>query len=302
MITTSSSNTRAFLTAVFTAGSVMLSVQAEAADNRLCKRLEVQLSEVGRSSPDAQRYERAIRAQERELGKLRSQVADMDCRGFIANLAGRCSDLKSSMSRMENNLAELRATRDGMGGASAQRERLRLTRAISESGCRAPAQAAPLTTAGAFPAAPSTAARAGDQKSAENKPRARAVVAEAAEQAANEAKKGGLKPAPKDGFSVVAGQTQPASPPAAPTPEPVRVPTLASSLNSASSLAAEAAQTASENAHAVEADIQTSSVSPVEPVERDYPKDRTVRVVGPMFLPDPEEALDLRSPGRKLVQ
>lgn len=42
---------------------------------------------------------------------------------------------------------------------------------------------------------------------------------------------------------------------------------------------------------------------PPAPVERDYASaDRKVRVVGPEFLPDPAEAIDLRAPGRKLVQ
>jgi len=42
---------------------------------------------------------------------------------------------------------------------------------------------------------------------------------------------------------------------------------------------------------------------PPPPAERDYAAaDRKVRVVGPTFLPDPEEALDLRAPAQKAVQ
>lgn len=49
-----------------------------------------------------------------------------------------------------------------------------------------------------------------------------------------------------------------------------------------------------------ESTTETTATTPAAPVERDIASaDRKVRVVGPEFLPDPEEAIDLRAPGRK---
>ena len=107
------------------------------------------------------------------------------------------------------------------------------------------------------------------------------------------------------GFSVIAGASYKPS-----APVPVQAADLAATAADVPSmLLAEAAPNAAASAleevepgdvpdlfaeqSAVAPDEQTSSVGREEPVER------RVRVVGPTFLPDPEEAIDLRAPGRK---
>lgn len=335
--------------------------QPASANPQLCRQLEAQLVSAGRPAAGGQvrRYEQAIRSQQIELDKTRTQAANAGCGGFFGALRGQCGSLNSTIARMESNLATLRQQRGALGAGDSRRERARIEAALDANGCRTvrdasarnlprlrgsetgglferlygdnPARQAASDedrsvrpkTAGSyrtlcvrtcdgyfFPVAYSSSPESfdRDEKACEAACPGtdvelfrHRVPGEEAEQAVS-ARTGvpytelpnaflyrktdysrpqacGCNP-PK-GFSVIAGgsyarQEQP--------------PETASDGDAAGE--PEAPDLFAE-ADAVEDETMTSSV------DAEAPAERRVRVVGPTFLPDPEEAIDLRVRGRK---
>jgi hypothetical protein len=100
---------------------------------------------------------------------------------------------------------------------------------------------------------------------------------------------------PQKGFSVVAGQqplpADPAAQAQAATPAPAIRP-----ISSEGSVVAVTPLSAPEEKHAAVAEPSGEKTSSVD--AEPEPK-RNVRVVGPKFLPDPDEAIDLRAPARR---
>jgi hypothetical protein len=112
--------------------------QPAASGPQLCRQLEAQLVSAGRPAAGGQvrRYDKAIRAQEVELDKTRTQAANAGCGGFLSALRGQCSSLNSTISRMEKNLASLRQQRNGFAGGDPRRERTRILAELDANGCR----------------------------------------------------------------------------------------------------------------------------------------------------------------------
>lgn len=112
------------------------------ASRQLCRQIEAQLVTLARpAGGQAKRYDKAIRTQELELGKMRTRAANSGCDGVFGGLRGQCGALKSTISRMEANLASLRQQRSGAAGDPRQ-ERARLLAALDANRCRAVAREA----------------------------------------------------------------------------------------------------------------------------------------------------------------
>ena len=111
-----------------------LAVQPAISSPQLCRQLEAQLVSAGRPAAGDQvrRYDKAIRSQQIELDKTRTQAANAGCGGFFGALRGQCGPLNATISRMENNLASLRQQRSELGGG----DRTRIQAAFDANGCR----------------------------------------------------------------------------------------------------------------------------------------------------------------------
>ena len=251
-----------------------------AADSRLCRQLEIELASAGRpAGGQVRRYEKAIRAQEIELDKTRALASNAGCGSFFGALRGQCGSLNSTLSRMEKNLASLRRQRDDLAG-DPRRDRARLQAALDANGCRATREASVSKAESAPPMEPTAAS-----------PEPAGVVPGIASGAS-----------PK-GFSVVAGGGYAPKRPAgvlavSEAADSVHVEMVAGVADkkdtpAAADEAVEAPDLFAGKPDEPERETVTSSVGERNPAER------RVRVVGPAFLPDPEEAIDLRAPGRR---
>ncbi len=356
----SSAPLAAFLAATLLA-LPFLAQPAEASS--LCRQLNAQLASAGRPAAGAQvrRFDQAIRSQQIELDKTRTQAANAGCGGFLGALRGQCNSLNAAIVRMENHLANLRQQRGALGGADPRRERARIEAALDANGCRAtrnasardirrprdsdtsnlferlyggkpaaqaasPGQKGPRRSGSGnyrtlcvrtcdgyfFPVAYSSSPDSfdRDQKACEAACPGtdvelfrHRVPGQEAEQAVST--RTGLpytelanaflyrktdysRPQtcgcnlPK-GFSVIAGGSYA-------RPEPI--PATAEARDTVAVVAQDVADLFA-STEEVESDTITSSV------EAEAPAERRVRVVGPTFLPDPEEAIDLRVRGRR---
>jgi hypothetical protein len=120
-------------------GLSVLGIAEASANAALCRQLESQLASAGKpSGGQVRRYDKAIGDQKRQIQNVRGQLSDMGC-GFFSFRA-ECSGVKSTLRRMENNLAELERTRAGMAGGGGQgdakRQQARLLASLRENGCR----------------------------------------------------------------------------------------------------------------------------------------------------------------------
>lgn len=342
-----------------------LAPQPAEASSQLCGRLEAQLASLGRAAATGQalRYDKAIRKQEIELGKARTQASNAGCDGLFGAWRGQCGSLRATLARMEGNLASLRQQRSEMGGGDRSRERKRIMASLASNGCNREASAKDLpgvrekqpvlfdrlfggkagqrledtpeasglrASAGSyrtlcvrtcdgyfFPISYSSAPGGFDRD--EKACRAacpgtevelfyHSVPEEEAAQAVSAST--GLsyselenaflyrqtdysRPSacgcnPPKGFSIVAGSNYEQDEVSGPLP-------------GAEEQIAQSVDPDEQVPDLFADDEQPPSAEPLTAsVEReDKPVERRVRVVGPVFLPDPEEAIDLRSPGRK---
>ncbi|MBX3529707.1 MAG: DUF2865 domain-containing protein [Rhizobiaceae bacterium] len=120
-------------------GLLALGVAEASANAALCRQLEGQLAAAGKpSGGQVRRYDKAIGDQKRQIQNVRGQLSDMGC-GFFSFRA-ECSGVKSTLRRMENNLADLERTRGSMAGGGGQgdskREQARILASLRENGCR----------------------------------------------------------------------------------------------------------------------------------------------------------------------
>jgi hypothetical protein len=331
----------------------------------VCRQIERQLASAQREPRVSRTYGRAIRAQELELAKATAQLAHADCTGFLSALRPQCSSLRSTVARMERNLASLRENRADATAKAGEGERAKLLAAYSESGCadasdelrtsalpvqkrersglsdslfgpvrpddaaegdgaaaqtasRQPYRALCVRTCDGyfFPLAYSTSQAnfTGDQQACEaacpgtevelyydqvpDEDGAKMVSGRTGAPytqlpAAFLYKQAGYqRPAacgcnPHKDFSIIAGRT----------PEPDENAAVAGAAAAASTVLA-AEKPAAEPPAAIVAEEASPSHERTASVEAEPAPARHVRVVGPKFLPDPEEAIDLRAPAR----
>jgi hypothetical protein len=331
----------------------------------VCRQIERQLASAQREPHVSRTYGRAIRAQELELAKATAQLAHADCTGFLSALRPQCSSLRSTVARMERNLASLRENRADATAKAGEGERAKLLAAYSESGCadandelrtsalpvqkrersglpdslfgparpddaaegdgavaqtaaRQPYRALCVRTCDGyfFPLAYSTSQQnfTGDQQACEaacpgtevelyydqvpDEDGAKMVSGRTGAPytqlpAAFLYKQAGYqRPAacgcnPHKDFSIIAGRT----------PEPEEDAAVAGAAAAASTVLA-AEKPAAAAPAAVAAEEASPSHERTASVEAEPAPARHVRVVGPKFLPDPEEAIDLRAPAR----
>ncbi|MCT7375496.1 DUF2865 domain-containing protein [Chelativorans salis] len=114
-----------------------------AAQSRICRNLEAQLSVVPRAASRAQidQYDRAIARQETELARARESARRARCGGVFGGRNAQCPALTSTIRRMTDNLADLKRKRSAMGGGNGRQQRARLLAALEQNGCRGAATA-----------------------------------------------------------------------------------------------------------------------------------------------------------------
>jgi hypothetical protein len=121
--------------AALAAGLLATAVGEAAANAALCRKLESELASGSRTGGgQARSYDKAIGNQKSQIEGMRSNISAMGC-GFLS-LRTECSAAKSTLRKMESNLAELERTRSGMRGGNAGRDRARILRDLRDNGCR----------------------------------------------------------------------------------------------------------------------------------------------------------------------
>lgn len=130
--------------------ATILPAASAEASARLCRQLETQLaatSSGGGSSAKAKRYDAAIARQQEQMRKARSQMEQAGCgRAMFGRGGAFCAEVRTSLTRMEKNLAKLQQTRARMGGGANRQERARIKAALEINGCHAPKRALPAAT------------------------------------------------------------------------------------------------------------------------------------------------------------
>jgi hypothetical protein len=122
------------------AGLAFLGASHAFADERHCRQLEAQLATAASSGDSAQygKYDRAITAQSEQLSKARGQARSMGC-SFSRPGAerNRCASLNITIERMKQNLAALQSQRSQLAeGGNSWTEQARLTASLDANGCR----------------------------------------------------------------------------------------------------------------------------------------------------------------------
>lgn len=125
--------------------------EAEAA-SRLCRQIEASLAGGGGSGGA---YDRAIAAQRAAIDETRRRLHAPACNGW-GRAGAACGALTAALPKMQANLRTLRAKRAGMGVGKAERVRLRA--ALAANGCRG---AAPRPVEAKAAAEPAVAENAG---------------------------------------------------------------------------------------------------------------------------------------------
>jgi hypothetical protein len=304
------------------------------ADERLCSQLRADFASAPApgGSPEYRKYSRAVNAQREQIMIARRQARDIGC-GFYAEAGGPgCVPINLKIERMERNLAGLQRRRAELAREEGRRlDRSRILAALNANNCGDPrlareeirqpqAQPVPLEPNRLHGSMEIVAEPAQVQE--ENWDRA---------PSRHDGESGG----PAKNFTIIAGNppdSDTLAKPAVPKPPaameytvPARAgdgspgedePALLSEIQDApsSSIAnpvvpperaanLPAQPMAGKPDAPLEAKQEPAAAPPPSPeaVPHD-PGQRKVRVVGPTFLPDPQGAIDLRAPVRKLAR
>lgn len=254
---------------------------ALAASPPICRQLESELASLSRDLTDTaaiRQYERAIDTQEQQLALAQRQWNQADCDyGYPDDPGSACYAIGRSLDRMEANYDDLLRERARLGSSVDSRfERARLLRSLDEAGCSEQRPTTPPETIAVAPVERKPLASPQQDQIAPVEPEAGAAQSPAE-----------VKPAAPNS-SIVA------------VPEPAQTPSIAATPPPGQGRVVLPDDQADKAGDKELAKKEAPAVS--APAREMTPADRNVRVVGPTFLPDPEGALNLRSPGRKSDQ
>jgi hypothetical protein len=276
-----------------TSSGVLAAVAQAPANPRLCDQLEAELVGLApRQAPNTAKYDTAIAKQRDQIVKLRNRAQVTGC-GFSSTSRGteNCTSLNTTLAKMESNLDSLQRARAEAAYVAPARSPEEIVAALDANGCRQETDSYPLD--------PTTEADARNGRTIEqilsdpavSEQSNGDVTGEQSDTASlddNQAiERQTLDPVDNtgqesSGFEIIAG-----NPPRPDSPATASDPAHSSSI-------------VKPEPPASPAKVKTASSATREPpVERDLDPNRKVRVVGPVFLPDPEGAIDLRAPGRK---
>jgi hypothetical protein len=253
-------------------------------DARLCGQLEAELAGgAPRPALNTAKYDVAISKQRDQIVRVRNRSQAAGC-GFSSTRgnAEDCASLNANLARMQSNLDSLERKRADLTQVAPDRPQDQILAELDANSCREEAYSYPLepTTDGAY-----NEARTIDQILNEARAHDEAEAAQALDERVRRVLNSGDDTA-SPGFEIIAG-THPQPGAGAMATDP----TQSSSIVRPEVPAAPVAKALGEN-HLV-----SHEPSP----ERDLDPNRKVRVVGPVFLPDPEAAINLRAPARRAV-
>lgn len=107
------------------------------AESKQCVRLERKLASLKRGGGGSKRYARAVIKQQKQIDKVRSSMRSRACtakkRFFKREAHPSCGNLRSTLKRMQKNLAALKRRAGSTGGSSSERSKVR--RAMRKAGC-----------------------------------------------------------------------------------------------------------------------------------------------------------------------
>lgn len=250
-------------------------------DARLCSQLEAELAGgTPRAAPNTVKYDVAIAKQRDQIVRVRNRSQAAGC-GFSSTRGNveDCASLNANLGRMQSNLDSLERKRADLTQVAPDRPQDQILAALDANGCRDEAYS--------FPLEPTADAAYGEARTIEqilNEAQAH-DEAEALDERVRRVLNSGDDSA-SPGFEIIAG-THPQPGAGAMATDP----TQSSSIVRPEIPAAPVAKALGENR------LVSHEPSP----ERDLDPNRKVRVVGPVFLPDPEGAINLRAPGLKRV-
>ncbi|PWJ85967.1 hypothetical protein C7441_102417 [Pseudaminobacter salicylatoxidans] len=241
------------------------------AGTQLCNQLEARLASASKPLPrNTAKYDAAIAKQREQIVRVRnrSQIAGCGLADVNRGIED-CGRLNANLANMERNLGVLQRKRDGLVTARRAASPDQILAELAANGCREPAQQQLNAADDSIPAVQSTE----DITTADVEQDTAAVSKTMAD-------------TPAQSLETIAG-----NPPAPEAPLMEADPTKSSSIVRPETVAAP-----------VKSESATQANASEQLPEHDLDPNRRVRVVGPTFLPDPEEAIDLRAPGRKRAQ
>ncbi|MDN2581261.1 DUF2865 domain-containing protein [Aquibium sp. ELW1220] len=147
MAVTAKGATRGAIIALVLLAAGLPSASDAAASSRICRDLEGQLARAGNtggSPARARQYEKAIADQLRQIDRAEGQLRGAGCSGIFGGNTGQaCQSLRSTLQRMNANLASLqRKSRQVSGGRDGSASRARILASLDANDCRG-ATAAP---------------------------------------------------------------------------------------------------------------------------------------------------------------
>jgi hypothetical protein len=241
--------------------SLVLGTSYAFANTQLCRQLEAQLAVAAASGDSAEyvKYDRAVAVQQEQLRKARGQARSTGCRFSLSGARNWCGSLNITIERMEQNLAVLQSQRSQLAeSGNVWGEQARLTASLDANGCRDSAMTEQNV--------PPLLEEGGGPSQLEQ------LIDDAMEQEAF----------PEEEASSYARHVIVSGP----SEEP-------DSAYGRARPGADTAASAPEHPHA--GSVITLGAPPAT-TKLPPPGERKVRVVGPVFLPDPEGAIDLRAP------
>jgi len=256
------------------ASAILLSaVPASVAATQFCQQLEARLAKASSTptAPNTAKYDTAIARQREQIVRVRnrSQIAGCGLADVNRGIED-CGRLNANLADMERNLDALQRKRDELLATRRVASPDEILAALDANGCREQTPEPQLNAAGDdIPALqPADGAKQTDFEQttasiSEASPDMSATSFEAIDGNASASEAPVTETDPNKSSSIVRPQALPAP------------------VTPASATQASASEQAS---------------------EYDLDPSRRVRVVGPTFLPDPEEAIDLRAPGQKKVR
>lgn len=250
-------------------------------DARLCSQLEAELAGgTPRTARNTVKYDVAIAKQREQIVRVRNRSQAAGC-GFSSTRGNveDCASLNANLGRMQSNLDSLERKRADLTQVAPDRPQDQILAALDANGCRQ-------EEASSYPLEPTTDGAYSDARTIDqilNEAQAH-DEAEALDERVRRVLNSGDDTA-SPGFEIIAGTH----------PQP-----------SAGSMATDPTQSSSivrpEVPAAPVAKLLDNHLASHEPSpERDLDPNRKVRVVGPVFLPDPEAAINLRAPARRAV-